>query len=77
VITLRDLISCGRPWSTSTGKTVPYQRESNRNAHLLDANASAIPGKFDIVVKNPGPGATSGNGETAPPMAHLLVNFKY
>jgi len=35
------------------------------------------PGKFDLVVKNPGPVATPEWGSGASNTAHLLINFKY
>ena len=60
------------------GKTVPYQAVSNTELRLtLDASLLKTPGKFDIVVQNPGPVATPEWGSGASNPAHLLVNYKY
>ena len=61
------------------GKTVPYQAVSSTELRvMLDASSLRTPGKFDILVQNPGPVATAPEwGSGASNMAHLLVNFKY
>ncbi len=60
------------------GRSVPYQAISRTELHvMLDANHLRTPGKFDIVVKNPGPVATPEWGTGTSNTAHLLVNFKY
>jgi hypothetical protein len=60
------------------GRTVPYQAVSRTELRVvLDPALLRTPGKFDIVVKNPGPVATPEWGNGASNTAHLLVNFKY
>jgi hypothetical protein len=60
------------------GRSVPYQAISRTELHvMLEAPLLRTPGKFDIVVKNPGPVATPEWGTGTSNTAHLLVNFKY
>jgi len=60
------------------GRSVQYQAVSRNELRvMLDATLLRTPGKFDIVVKNPGPVATPEWGNGTSNTAHLLVNFKY
>ena len=60
------------------GKSVPYRHVSPTELNLtLDETLLRTPGKFDIVIKSPGPIATPEWGNGTSNTAHLLVNFKY
>ena len=60
------------------GQPVPYRRVSATELQVtLDENLLKRAGRFDIVVRNPGPLDNSqwGNGESN--KAHLLVTFAF
>jgi imidazolonepropionase-like amidohydrolase len=59
------------------GKSVPYRHVSPTELNLtLDETLLRTPGKFDIVIKSPGPIATPEWGNGTSNAAHLLVSFK-
>ena len=60
------------------GRSVPFKAVSPTELQVkLDESLLRTPGKFDLVVKNPGPVATPDWGSGTSNTAHLLVNFKY
>ncbi len=60
------------------GISVPYRRVSATELQAtLDENLLRRAGRFDIVVKNPGPVASPEWGDGASNTAHLIVNFRY
>ncbi|MCZ6489250.1 MAG: amidohydrolase family protein [Acidobacteria bacterium] len=60
------------------GISVPYRRVSATELQVtLDENLLRRAGRFDIVVKNPGPVASPEWGDGTSNTAHLIVNFRY
>lgn len=60
------------------GISVPYRRVSATELQVtLDENLLRRAGRFDIVVKNPGPVASPEWGDGTSNTAHLIVNFQY
>jgi hypothetical protein len=60
------------------GRSVPYNGVSPTEIQvMLDETLLRTPGKFDLVIKSPGPLSTPDWGNGTSNTAHLLVNFKY
>ena len=60
------------------GRSVPYDGVSSTELRvMLDESLLRTPGKFDLVIKSPGPSSTPDWGDGTSNTAHLLVNFKY